>query len=156
MKQHVARASVKINARPEKVWDALTNPELVRRYMLGTTVNSNWTAGAPITWKGEMQGRSYEDRGKVLRAERCRLLEYTHYAGMQGTPDSPENQHTVKIELADEGRNTKVTLVQEGNPTEEARRHSEDNWREMLDGLRQVVEQEDLDVDDDRESDRDR
>lgn len=160
MKEHVARASVKIHARPEKVWDALTNPEMVRRYMMGATVNSNWTAGAPITWSGEMRGRSFEDHGKVLRAERCRLLEYTHYSGGQGTPDSPDNYHTVKIELADEGRDTKVTLVQEGNPTEEARRHSEDNWRDMLDGLRKVVEQDDADVGDDRERyrepDRDR
>ena len=143
MHQHVAHASVKIHAQPEQVWDALTKPELVRRYMAGATVDSNWTAGSPITWTGEMRGRSYEDRGKVLRAERCRVLEYTHYSPMQGAPESPENIHTVTIELDSDGRDTKVSLTQEGNPSEEARKHNEANWREMLNGLRQVVEEED-------------
>lgn len=142
MKQHVAQASVKIHAEPEKVWDALTNPDMVRRYMGGATVDSNWTAGSPITWRGEMRGRSFEDRGKVLRAEPCRVLEYTHYSPQQGLGDSPENIHTVTIELDSDGRDTNVRLVQEGNPTEEARRHNEASWREMLKGLRQVVEEE--------------
>jgi hypothetical protein len=33
-----------------------------------------------------------------------------------------------------------VTLTQDNNPTEEARRHSEENWSMMLDGLKKLVE----------------
>ena len=31
----LVRASIVIGAPPEKIWDALTDPEKIRRYMLG-------------------------------------------------------------------------------------------------------------------------
>ena len=142
--QHVAHASVEIHARPERVWDALTDPRMVRQYMEGTNVDSSWSAGAPITWQGEFRGRSYRDHGKVLRAERCRVLEYTHFSPGQGVPDEPENYHTVTIELEGDEDMTHVTLSQDGNPTDEARQHSEANWRRMLDGLREVAEEPEM------------
>jgi len=39
----------------------------------------------------------------------------------------------------DEGR-TKLVLTQDKNPTEEAREHSEENWRMMFAGLKKVLE----------------
>lgn len=139
--QHVAHAAVTIRARPELVWDALTNPEMVRRWMEGTDVNARWTAGSPITWKGVFEGKAYEDHGKVLRAERCRVLEFTHFSPSMGMPDRPENYHTVRIELEGRDNETIVTLNQEGSPSEEARQRSADHWRQMLDGLKQAVEE---------------
>ena len=44
------------------------------------------------------------------------------------------------IELAPEGAGTNVTLTQDGSTTEEAREHSEQNWRAMLDSLKGYVE----------------
>jgi len=141
MKQHVAHASVKIHARPEQVWEALTDPERVRQYMEGAHVRSTWAAGSPITWEGEHRGRPFRDHGKVLRAESCRVLEYTHWSSSQGEPDQPENHHTVMIELEARGDGmTHVTLAQDGNASEEARERSEENWRRMLNGLRDVAE----------------
>jgi hypothetical protein len=34
-----------------------------------------------------------------------------------------------------------VTLSQDNNATDEAREHSEQNWRMMLDGLKKLLEQ---------------
>ena len=141
MQQHVAHASVKIQAHPETVWEALTNPEMVREYMEGANVQSSWTPGSPITWQGEYRGKPFHDHGRILRAERCRVLAYTHFSPGQGVPDVPENHHTVTIELEPRGEDvTQVTLSQDGNPSEEARQHSEENWRRMLNGLREVSE----------------
>ena len=58
----IARASVSINAPIAKVWDAFTNPEVIEQYMFGTKVISDWKEGSQITWKGEWQGRKYEER----------------------------------------------------------------------------------------------
>ena len=38
----IATASILINASPEKVWDALVNPDKVKQYMFGATLISNW------------------------------------------------------------------------------------------------------------------
>src|SRR5205807_9908914 len=57
----------------------------------------------PITWKGEWQGKTYEDKGTVLAVEPNKLLRITHWSPMGGSEDKPENYHTVTYELAERG-----------------------------------------------------
>ncbi len=52
----VACASILIHASPSRIWDALTNPELIRKYMFGATVVSEWKEGGPIVRKGGVGG----------------------------------------------------------------------------------------------------
>jgi len=137
----IAHASIRIAAPPEAVWRALTDQAMLAKYMFGATVTSDWRKGSAITWKGEYQGRPYEDKGEVLRADRPRLLEYTHFSPLAGLPDEPENYHRVTVELAPEAGATRVTLAQDNNLSEDARQHSERNWATMLDGLKRVVEE---------------
>jgi uncharacterized protein YndB with AHSA1/START domain len=137
----VAKHSIRINAPVAAVWDALVNPATIKQYMFGTTAQSQWTPGSPITFKGEWQGRSYEDHGVIVRAERERVLEYTHFSPLAGLPDTPENYHTVTVELSPAGPGaTAVTLSQDNNATEQAREHSEKNWAIMLAGLKKLLE----------------
>ena len=136
----VARATTTIAADPDAVWAALVDPAAVKQYMFGTTVSSDWREGSPIAWSGEWQGRAYEDKGTIQRIEPRRLLRYTHFSPLSGVPDEPENYHTVTITLSPEGAGTNVTLTQDGSTTEEARQHSEENWRTMLDSLKGYVE----------------
>src|SRR5262245_52095473 len=138
--QLIARASVEIAAPLAKVWDALVNPEVIKRYMFGATVISDWKVGSPIVWKGEWKGKAYEDRGVILRWERERLLSYSHFSPLSGLPDVPENYHTVTIVLSSAGGVIRLELAQDKNPSEEARAHSEQNWLMALEGLKRVVE----------------
>src|SRR5687768_12215622 len=112
----VAKVEETIAASPDEVWDALVTPEVISQYMFGAEVTSDWTVGSPITWKGEWDGKAYEDRGTILRLEPRRVLSYSHYSPLTGKPDLPENYHTVTIELhgEDEGT-TDVTLEQDNN-----------------------------------------
>ena len=136
----IAKASICINAPAGKVWDALTNPELIKRYMFGTTVISDWKEGSPIVWKGAWQGRTYEDRGVILKLKPERLIRYSHFSPLSGKPDLPENYHTVTIELISDENGTTVSLSQDNNETEEEREHSEQNWKMMLDALKNFLE----------------
>jgi len=136
----IAKASITVNASVTTVWDALTNPETIKQYMFGTEVVSNWKEGGTIVWKGVWQGKAYEDTGKILKIEIGRMLRYSHFSPLSGQPDLPENYHVVTIELSGDGQNTTISLSQDNNETEEAREHSEKNWRMMLDGLKKVLE----------------
>lgn len=138
--QAIAQASTKIHAPAEVVWNALTNPEAIKRYMFGTHVISDWHVGHPITWQGESKGRQYVDKGVILAVRPLRLLSYSHYSPLSGVPDVPENYHRVTIELEPEGPDTGVTLTQDGNRDEEARAHSEENWKAMLRSLKELLE----------------
>jgi hypothetical protein len=108
--------------------------------MSGTDVVSEWKEGSPITWKGEWEGKQFEDRGVILRIKPERVLRYSHFSPLSGVPDTPENYHTVTIELSGEGEYTRVSLSQDNNPTGQARDHSQKNWEMMLSGLKQVLE----------------
>jgi uncharacterized protein YndB with AHSA1/START domain len=136
----IAKASISINAPVGRVWDALTNPEVIRQYMFGTNVISDWKEGSPIVWKGEWQGKKYEDTGEILKLEPERLIQYSHFSPLSGKPDLPENYHTVTVELVSNGAETTVSLSQDNNETEQAREHSENNWKMMLDGLKKLLE----------------
>jgi uncharacterized protein YndB with AHSA1/START domain len=136
----IARASVSVNAPIAKVWEALTNPEVIEQYMFGTKVISDWKERSQITWKGEWQGRKYEDRGVILKLKPERLIQYGHFSPLSGLPDAPENYHTVTIELSNLRTHTLVSLSQDNNPTEEARQHSEKMWKTMLATLKKTLE----------------
>jgi uncharacterized protein YndB with AHSA1/START domain len=136
----LAKASTTIEAGAAEVWDALVDPGKIKEYMFGTNVSSDWDVGSPITWKGEWEGKAYEDKGVILQLTPRRVLQYTHFSPLAGLPDQPENYHTVTIELAENGSATNVTLSQDNNPTEKEREHSEKNWAMMLDGLKKFVE----------------
>jgi uncharacterized protein YndB with AHSA1/START domain len=136
----IARSSIIIDAPAEKIWKALVTPATIKQYMFGTSVTSDWKEGSPITWKGEWQGRPYEDKGVIRQFQPGRALQYTHFSPMLGLPDKPENYHTVTIQLSPEENKTRVSLTQDNNRTEEERAHSEKNWTMMLEGLKKVVE----------------
>ena len=136
----VARASTTIDAPRARVWSALITPDTIKQYMFGATVISDWKQGDPIVWKGEWQGKPYEDKGVILRLEPERLLQYSHFSPLSGLPEAPDSYHTVTVELADEPPGTRITLSQDNNATEEAQQHSQKNWETMLAGLKKLLE----------------
>ena len=141
MTGHVARAEVIVEEHPSVVWTALTDPEQVRTWMMGTTLTTDWEVGSPITWQGEMDGTPYEDKGEVLEVEEQSRLRVTHYSPLLGKDDRPENYHTITWTLTPtrDGRTT-VALEQDGNDSAEQAEQFSANWQGMLEGLKASVE----------------
>jgi len=137
----VVKQSVAINAPVAKVWDALVNPTMIKQYLFGTNTVSDWKVGSPIAFKGEWEGKTYEDKGVILRLEPGRLLEYTYFSSFSKLPDIPENYQTITIELSSRETHTLLSLSQDNNPTREAQEHSEKNWGMVLGSLKKLLEQ---------------
>lgn len=135
-----ARITKKVGAPASEVWDALTSPEKIKRYMFGTIVETDWKPGSKILWEGEWNGKSFRDEGTVLEAESGRHLRYSHFSPGVQHEDTSDNYHIVDIVLAGEGDGTVIELTQDNNRSPEAQKHSEENWSQMLDGLKEVVE----------------
>lgn len=136
----VAKATTTIAAPKAAVWHALLAPEALKLYMFGADVRSDWREGSEIVWQGEFKGKKFRDKGVVIRNEPERTLEYTHFSPMSGLPERPENYHTVTVDLTADGDKTKVSLSQDNNRSDQARRESEKNWGLMLEGLKQYLE----------------
>ena len=138
---NIAKAETTIEAPADKVWNALTNPETIKKYMFGTTVTSDWKEGSKIVWKGEWEGKQYEDKGKILNIEPKKQLQYSHFSPQTGLDDIPENYHIVTIDLEENDNQTIVTLTQDNNADEKAKEHSEKNWKMMLASLKKLLEE---------------
>jgi uncharacterized protein YndB with AHSA1/START domain len=136
----VAKATTSIGAATSEVWGALVTPDAIKQYMFGADVESDWSEGSEITWKGEMNGKKYEDKGIILKIDPKKTLQYSHFSPVSGKPDRPENYHTVTINLSGSGNKTEVSLSQDNNPNEDARKESAKNLGAMLEGLKKYVE----------------
>jgi len=139
-KTFIAKATITINKSTSTVWEALTTPSIIKQYFFDVDVVTDWKVGSPIIYKGEWQGQSFEDKGKILKYEPEKVLASTHWSPLSGVPDSPENYHTVTYELSQFGSNTQVALTQDNNASEEEKADSERNWKMMLDGLKKLLE----------------
>ena len=139
-----AKANVTIQAPIAKVWDALVNPQVIKRYMFGATAVSDWKEGSPISWKGEWKGKPFEDKGRILELRRGERLRYSHFSPLSGAADKPENYHQVTIDLSkqdDHDGQVRLDLSQDNNKTKQARDESQRNWAMMLEGIKKAVEQ---------------
>lgn len=143
-KKFVAQVSIDIDAPPSKVWQALIDPRLIKQYLFGTDVSSDWQIGSPIIYRGVWEGKSYEDKGKILEIEPERLFVSTFWSALSGEADLPENYKTVRYELVPAGKGTQLTLTQDNNETKEEADHSEQNWKMVLEGLKKLLESERL------------
>ncbi len=136
----IAQASITIQAPASKLWEALTEPKLIKQYMFGTDVVTDWKVGSQILYRGQWQGKSFEDKGKVLEVVPGKKLVCTHWSPLSGVPDIPENYHTVTYLLSEQRGATEVTIVQDHNASEQEKAESEQNWKMMLAGLKKVAE----------------
>ena len=138
--QHRGEASIVIDAPVEDVWDALTNPDQIKKYFFGTEAVSDWKQGSPLYFRGEWEGKKYEDKGTILETKKDKIFKYTYWSSMSGIEDKPENYVTVTYELSEVLGKTKVTITQENIPSDEMRKHSEENWNKVLADLKNLLE----------------
>lgn len=140
MADQLATAEIDIDATAAQVWEALTDPEQIKTYMFGSEVETDWQPGSSITWKGEYEGKAYQDKGEILEIEPEQLMKVSHFSPLGGQPDVPENYHTLTYQLTGSGSSTHVSLSQDNNASEEEAEHSKQMWTALLDGLKKVVD----------------
>jgi len=140
-----ARVEKTMSASAATIWNALTNPALIKKYFFGADAQSDFRLGSPIRWTGDFKGKHFEDKGEILISDPGRELSMSHWSSLSGQPDSPENYHVVTYRLEPDGQSTKVILTQanllgDTKPADiQNRAEYEKNWTAVLDGLEKVV-----------------
>jgi uncharacterized protein YndB with AHSA1/START domain len=61
-----------IRTTPEKLWTALTSPELMKDYWFGMHCESDWTPGSP--WRLVFEDGRVADAGEIVEADPNRRL----------------------------------------------------------------------------------
>lgn len=140
MKKLTATIVIEIAADQSAVWNGLTDPELIKQYFFGTHVVTDWKKGSPIFFRGEWEGKQYEDKGTILDIEEGKFVRYKYWSSMSGTADIPENYSTIQYTLSGLDTKTVLTISQDGIASEEQRDHSEKNWKLIMEGLKKLIE----------------
>lgn len=141
MTEFTAQLSILIEASKEKVWEALTNPAIVKKYFYGTNLITDWKVGSPIIFRGEWEGTAYEDKGHVLEFIPNQKLVYNYWSTMSGLQDKPELYQILTYELKGETNGTTVLVRQQNLDSEKRMQHAEATWMPVLQGLKKVVEE---------------
>lgn len=136
---HKIHYTTTVNAPLEKVWDALTNPEMVKQFLFGSQLVTDWKVGSEIIFQGEWEGQTYKDKGEVLEYIHDQKLAYSYLSNWSGKEDKPENYLWVCYEVKSNENGTELTIHQ-SNYDEEKAQHSIGNWANVIAGLKKMVE----------------
>ena len=126
-----------IAATPEKVWEGFVSPESNRIIFTGAEFEADLRAGGSMAWVGpgpDGKPTAYV-KGKILRIEPPRLLQYTFAMGENG------KESRATIDLTPETEATKVVVTHDGwvedDPTYFA---CADGWPRILSRLKTLLE----------------
>jgi uncharacterized protein YndB with AHSA1/START domain len=137
---HSASASIVIRSPLQMVWQAITDPALVKQYFFGTNLVTDWKVGSPVFFRGEWEGKTYEDKGTVLSFEPPRSLSFDYWSSFSGIADRPELRQIVRYDLADTTEGVRVSVQQSNIDTQARADHSAENWRGLLAGMKKLLE----------------
>jgi uncharacterized protein YndB with AHSA1/START domain len=145
MAVQAAQVRTTINAPPTAIWNALTTPSALKQFFFGSDIVTDWNVGSPIRFRGNWNGKPYEDKGTIQTFDVDRRLAFTHWSPLSKLEDKPENYHIVSFDFRPTGGGTEVVLTQtnqsDSEPlTAENRKGYAKNWTMLLDGLKKVVE----------------
>ncbi len=130
-----------VTASVQRVWGALTQPEQVKQYFFGTNLVTDWKVGSPLFFRGEYEGKTYEDKGTVLSFEPPRSFSFNYWSAFSGLPDKPELRQILRYSIEDGAHGAVVTVEQSNVDTQERADHSAKNWQTVLEGMKKLVEQ---------------
>lgn len=140
MEKLKVNTEINFKAPAAKVWQGLTDPAMVKKYFFGTNLESSWKVGEPITFSGEWDGKKYQDKGTILDIDPGKFVKYSYWSSMGETEDKPENYANITYSLAEKDGKTKLTITQDNVKNQEAKEHSEQNWKGVFEGLKKLIE----------------
>src|SRR5512141_3054381 len=133
-------SSIKLKATPQRVWQALTDPALIKQYLFGCDASGDWRVGSTISYVGEWNGMPVHDKAILEDVVAGQSLKMKYYASWAGLEDKPENYADLSYAIEQTGdQETKLTVIQGGAQSREAAEQTQKLWDGILAGLKQAV-----------------
>jgi len=130
-----------IKTTPERLWEAITNPEMRRKYSFGVVVNSDWTPGSRYHAGSPKVPGGLLMEGENLEVDPPRRLVQSFNA-LWSEEVKSEGTSRVTWEIEPIGDSCRLTVVHdqlEGAP-KTAESVSGEGWMMVLSGLKTLVE----------------
>lgn len=136
--------TVIINAIPSTVWEFLTNPQLMKKWMFDTEIDiiTDWKVGNPITIRVDDWYKTHlENNGTILAFEPNKRLSYSHLSSLSKLPNNIENYSIIDFSLTTKKDQTALTITLSNFPTETIYKHLAFYWSVTIELLKNVIEQ---------------
>lgn len=126
-----------IATTPEKLWQALTEPQFTEQYWFGVRLTSDWTPGS--TFEMRLADGSVCDRGEVVEFDPPRRMAYT-FVGL-ADEFRGETPARATLTLEPHGPLVKLTVVHEGfDPGSRMLDSISKGWPAILSALKSFIE----------------
>jgi uncharacterized protein YndB with AHSA1/START domain len=129
---------VYIRTTPEKLWEAITRPEMTRHYYYGNLVESDWKVGSPVRLKTD-DGKLSID-GKVLEVVPPFKL-VTTFSAVHNAETAKDRPSRVTWEIEPRGEVCRLTLTHDDfDGITATYKQVEMGWNPLLSGLKTLLE----------------
>ena len=133
-------STITINAGSQRVWDALTKPELVKLWQYGSDLATTWEVGSKIEFSVKWEDKIFKQWGTVLEFDPTYKLSYNLFAPTPGMEDKPENYFIMKYVLTDLDDKTKLEIIQEDNRANAEQKPPQGDENPILQGIKKLAE----------------
>jgi uncharacterized protein YndB with AHSA1/START domain len=127
-----------IRTTPEKLWQALIDPEFTRRYWVGTWQESEWQAGS--SWRIVVPDGRLADSGEVLEIEPHRrlVISWRNELFPEAHAEGPSR---LTYEIEPVGTSVKLTIIHEiDKPDSKLIGKVSQGWPHILASLKSLLE----------------
>jgi uncharacterized protein YndB with AHSA1/START domain len=133
-------STIVLNASKEKVWNALTQPELVKQWQYGSDLITDWKIGSKIRFRNEWEGQVFEQWGTVLEVVPNQKIKYSLFFPRPELEDKPENYFIMSYILSEENQKIKLEIIQEDNRPGAVQEEPQGEENPILQGLKALIE----------------
>ncbi len=139
------KKTITLNVETAKVWEALTKPEMIKKYMSGTEVISDWKEGSPILWVGTSEGEErVMVKGSIEKMEVGKLIQFSTIDLDAEYTDIPSNYVKAIYELTPKLGKTLLSVTQgDYSRVEDGRKRfveADGGWNRTLNALKTYIE----------------
>ena len=127
-----------IRTTPEKLWEALLQPEFTRAYWFGTWQDCDWQPGS--SWKLMFSDGRVADEGAVVEIEKPKRL-VLRWRNRWSPELHEEGDSRCTIELEPSGETVKLTILHEiDRPGSKLIEAVSGGWPKVLSSLKSLLE----------------
>lgn len=128
---------VYIRSTPQRIWDALLDPDQTEKFWFGGRFKTEPRVGAPLELWSEERGIDF--KGEVLECDPPSRLVWTFHHERE--PDRSDGPTTVTYEIEQANDSTKLTVTHEGfSDNSSLRRGVSGGWPKLLSSLKTMLE----------------
>ncbi|MBZ4043789.1 SRPBCC domain-containing protein [Flavobacterium hibisci] len=135
-----SKSTILIDTEKEKVWNALTKPELVKQWQYGSDLITDWKVGSEIRFRNVWENNIFEQWGKIIEVVPNKLIKYSLFFPRPNLEDKKENYFIMSYIISDFEHKIKLEIIKEDNRPDAVVEKESPEENPILQKLKEIAE----------------